>query len=279
MTLAMAAFAKEIPQIDLPAAITKADFGEIVYDPGGSCGPWMQQHLQLVFMHKGEAEVEVGDKKYHLPDDSVALLQPGFRNFFQFARNRPTHHSWCHLHLQSIPRVMPEAWRGLPFCLGLTRHMSTLLEVALSIGPAPRGPERGVLVHLGQALLYEFLAAVDRHGEERLPWPPPVSKAVQRITRRFEEPMQLDDVAHAAGVTSHHLVRLFRRHLKTTPMRYLWEWRVQRGVELLEKTGLSVSEIAYRVGFSSPFHFSRAVRRQLGIPPRTIRQRVWKLKA
>ena len=51
------------------------------------------------------------------------------------------------------------------------------------------------------------------------------------------------DLASAAHIAPEHLVRLFRRELGTTPMRYLWDERVREGVYLLEHTGLGVTEV------------------------------------
>ena len=56
-----------------------------------------------------------------------------------------------------------------------------------------------------------------------------------------------------------YLTRLFRRELGTTPMRYVWAERVRLGVDLLEHTGLPVSEVAARTGFQSANHFARLV--------------------
>ena len=76
-------------------------------------------------------------------------------------------------------------------------------------------------------------------------------------------------------VTPQHLTRLFRRHIQTTPMRYLWQRRTRHGVELLGGTGLSITEIADRIGFQSPFHFSRLVLRYYHDSPRRLRERLW----
>ncbi len=60
-----------------------------------------------------------------------------------------------------------------------------------------------------------------------------------------------------------------------TPARHLWKFRLERGVAMLEETGHTVAEIAYRCGFKNPFHFSRLIKQQAGRPPREIRRRAW----
>ncbi|MCS7062178.1 MAG: helix-turn-helix transcriptional regulator, partial [Anaerolineae bacterium] len=77
-------------------------------------------------------------------------------------------------------------------------------------------------------------------------------------------------------ISAPHLIRLFRRHTGTTPARYWWQLRLERGVELLRETGLSITEIAQRTGFRSSFHFSRLVKQRYRLSPRALRKQAWR---
>jgi AraC-like DNA-binding protein len=50
-------------------------------------------------------------------------------------------------------------------------------------------------------------------------------------------------------------------------MRYLSRWRIHLAELLLGEPGLSVAEVASRVGFDSPVAFHRAFRRHVGQTP------------
>jgi len=60
---------------------------------------------------------------------------------------------------------------------------------------------------------------------------------------------------------------LFRQHMGESPMLYLRRIRVNQARYLLEHTHLLVEEIAFDVGFSDPFHFSRVFRTLTGKSP------------
>jgi AraC-like DNA-binding protein len=152
--------------------------------------------------------------------------------------------------------------------------MQGVLELGLSIRRLEQAVDGPILVHLGMAFLHAYAAAA-RESRQARPAPEPVRRARRYIAEHFEQPLDLAAIASAAGVSENHVVRLFRRHLGQTPIRYLWRLRVERGVELLRDTGLSISEVAYRVGFSTPFHFSRLVKQQTGHAPKALRQRFW----
>ena len=77
-------------------------------------------------------------------------------------------------------------------------------------------------------------------------------------------------------MTPQHLVKLFNQHLRSTPMRFVWNARLRRGVELLMQSGLTVSEVAEQCGFQTPFHFSRLVKQRYHLSPKELRRRAWK---
>jgi AraC family transcriptional regulator of arabinose operon len=128
-------------------------------------------------------------------------------------------------------------------------------------------PNRDLLAMnaLEAALLWCWNAGGNSRGEPRL------RRAVEHICRELARPLSLSHMARAAGVSKPHFSRLFRRHLGTTPQRFLEDRRLERACELLRATPLPVQEIAERCGFSSPFYFTARFTRRFGVAPRRYR--------
>ncbi len=263
-------------------------FGDVTYEPRSSFGPRMQPDFQLVIVHEGEAALTVDNAAHHLPARHVALLKPGGREYFAFSRTVATHHTWCAVAPRRVSKSLAAELASTPFCLPLTSRMQSLIELGLS-APLSDAPVAAALIErLGDAALQEYLAqatlTLDQgwgqgqgHGQAETALPPnALRRAVELIESDFATPLTLADLARAACCTPNHLTKLFRQHLNVTPARYLWRTRVNRGVELLGQTGLSVSEIAYQVGFQTPFHFSRRVKQQHALSPKALRARKWK---
>lgn len=273
----MHAVRKDLSKITFPVMPATAYFGEVRYRPGSTYGPRIQPDVQFVIVHEGEAYVTIDGMERHIPAAYVACLHPGHREFFHFARNRSTHHTWAALHFEPLTPVLRSLLRRLPFCLAWTRRLQDLLEAALSIQRrAPRWDDP-VLIHLGAAFFHAYAQAATQQTRKR-PVPDSVLKARRLIEDRYAQPLTLADLADAAGVSPNHLVRLFTRHLGTTPIRYLWQVRVQRSVDLLRYTGLSISEVAYRTGFATPYHFSRLFKSHLGTTPTELRRTSWRVE-
>ena len=250
-------------------------FGDVVYEPGGICGPRVQQDYQLVVMYEGEAQITVDGQEHVLPAQYDALMRPHRQEHFRFAEQRRTHHSWCAVQ-PDLVRVHPRLalLDQLPFCLPLTAHMHGLIELGLSMPASALGSATSLLEQLGLAALHQFVFEADSAATQ-INLPEAVRRAQQVIDARLAETLTLSDVAREVNVTPQHLIKLFRKHLNNTPARYLWQARVRRGVELLCATGLSVAEVAARAGFQNPFHFSRMVQQTYGRSPRELRRRAW----
>jgi AraC family transcriptional regulator of arabinose operon len=249
-------------------------FGDVTYGPGGICGPRIQSDFQLVLVLEGSATVEIEEDLIALPEGHGILLRPGHPEKITFDRSQPSRHTWCSVH---PAMVQPELSRALG-PLGQARRASNSIHRLIECGlHAPARPSvsglEGMIDYLGLALIAHCL---DWEGSRPAEIEPePVRKTRERIDRHFREPLQLADLARSAGTTGNHLIRLFKKHVGITPTRYLWSVRTREGIELLTRTGLSVSEIADRTGFANPFHFSRMVRQTTGKSPRGFRTEAW----
>jgi AraC family transcriptional regulator of arabinose operon len=211
----------------------------------------------------------------HIPRQHLALMHPGHLECFFFTREEPSHHTWCAVHPSLVDAPVRETLSGAPFCLPITARMHGLIEMGLSFAPSDLDSAGGILAQLGLAALHEFAFEAERAAVRSLT-PHAVARAQQFIEAHLAQPLRLRDIAGAANVTPQHLVKLFRRHVRSTPMRYAWDARLRRGVQLLTQSGLSVAEVAEQCGFQTPFHFSRMVKQRYGVPPIELRRRVWR---
>ncbi len=96
---------------------------------------------------------------------------------------------------------------------------------------------------------------------------PKLAGVVREMQRTVEEPLDIERLARAAGLSPRHLERLSGRLLGKTPRDLYRELRLQRGQALLQQTGLSVLEVALACGFVSATHFSRCYRHWCGHSP------------
>ena len=102
---------------------------------------------------------------------------------------------------------------------------------------------------------------------------PALKKAVVYIESHYQESVQLADICAASALNHTTLTQLFHRELHTTPMDYLWQYRISVAKKHLEFTNLPVKDIAQRCGFKTAQHFSRKFELLLGQTPTDFRIR------
>jgi len=88
---------------------------------------------------------------------------------------------------------------------------------------------------------------------------------------RYSEPLDVDDMARAAGLSKAHFSREFRRTFGESPHSYLLTRRLERAAGLLRNTDHSVAEICMSVGLQSVGSFTTSFKRMYGKTPTAYR--------
>src|SRR5690348_10117459 len=86
-------------------------------------------------------------------------------------------------------------------------------------------------------------------------------KAKDLADARYADPIGVDDMAAAAGLSRAHFSREFRRAFGESPHVYLLTRRLERAAALLRTTDNSVAEICMSVGLTSVGSFTTSFRR------------------
>ena len=96
-------------------------------------------------------------------------------------------------------------------------------------------------------------------------------RAKDLVDARYAEPLDVDDLAYAAGLSRAHFSREFRRAFGESPHAYLLTRRLERAASLLRTTDRSVAEICFAVGLQSVGSFTSSFSRTYGISPTAYR--------
>ena len=87
----------------------------------------------------------------------------------------------------------------------------------------------------------------------------------------YTEPLDVDDLAAAAGLSRAHFSREFRRTFGESPHVYLLTRRLERAATLLRITDRSVADICFSVGLQSVGSFTTSFKRAYGVTPTAYR--------
>ena len=98
-----------------------------------------------------------------------------------------------------------------------------------------------------------------------------IEQSIATMWNRYSEPLSVDDIADSAIMSKFHFSRVFRSLTGTSPGRFLSAIRLLKAKHLLLQTPLSVTEVAYLVGYTSLGTFTSRFSRSVGASPARYR--------
>ncbi len=95
-----------------------------------------------------------------------------------------------------------------------------------------------------------------------------IDKAEALIVENLSnEQFGVSELAGTMNMSRSSLLRKIKKHTKLSASQFIRQVRLQKGMELLKETSLTVSEISYQVGFGSTSYFIKCFREHYGYPP------------
>lgn len=97
-------------------------------------------------------------------------------------------------------------------------------------------------------------------------------KILLHIDKNIDLKMSVNELAARAGISESYFKAKFKQETGMPPAEYILRGKIAKGKELLESGKGNVTEVAFRLGFSSSQHFSTAFQRFTGINPSKCRR-------
>ncbi|WP_320128007.1 AraC family transcriptional regulator [uncultured Sphaerochaeta sp.] len=99
-----------------------------------------------------------------------------------------------------------------------------------------------------------------------------LERAIRYMQRHVFDKLTLDQIASHVQLDASYFIRLFKKRMNTTPMKYYTNLQLEAARSLLACSNLSVKEIAGKLQFCSEFHFSKRFKQSTGTSPSLYRK-------
>ncbi len=176
--------------------------------------------------------------------------------------------------LSGLPGLLRINVRGSP--AGLWLEASVRYALAEARSPRPGGA--GVLAKLAEVLFIEVLRlAMQDTSRPAAGWlagvgDRVVGAALSAMHERPSHAWTLDELARDVHSSRSVLAQRFQELVGQSPMQYLTQWRMLLASNLLRHSNVPLSQVAEEVGYLTDAAFSRAFRREFGLPPAAWRR-------
>lgn len=102
---------------------------------------------------------------------------------------------------------------------------------------------------------------------------PRLHKVIHLLENNYSKNYTIDELAQTANLSKHYFQNLFKKTYGVTPIEYLTHVRMKHAKFMMNNYRYSTSEIAYSVGYKSPYYFSRVFKQHTSLSPREYRKK------
>lgn len=99
-----------------------------------------------------------------------------------------------------------------------------------------------------------------------------ITRTILYINEHITENLTIEQICAHAFISKYYFCREFKRHIGLSVMKYILFSRLSLAQEMMRNTDLTISEIAYRSGFSSTNYFCNVFKKENGITPKEFRK-------
>lgn len=225
----------------------------------------------LLYVESGEFEVQFEGKMQILLSGGFVIYRPGERQSY---RQLSGVCYWVHFSGKAVEELLFEAGLGEKRIHIGTGNESTVSHVLERMGfhGATRSSLRELSLSCDLAYLVceigKMLSSDESsRGDRRL------REVIVDMNKNYREKPDLDKYSRLSGLSRGRFMHVFKNSLGVSPYSYILDLRLKRAAELLVLRELTVSEIAFEVGFSDPLYFSRLFKKKYGVSPSYFRNK------
>ena len=91
------------------------------------------------------------------------------------------------------------------------------------------------------------------------------------IHSNLSQNISLDELSRISSLSKYHFLRSFKESFGCTPHQYKQKLKVEKSIELIKKSNLSIQEIAWQLNYQEPASFNKAFRKITGFSPSMYR--------
>lgn len=259
-------------------------FRFISFYPGETYGPHRHLRIEINYVKKGNCILHLDNESITFREGEIMIITSDVNHLFEAGSEGTTL-----MQLEFLPELFSQfnlhtdlgMKESAPSPVFLFSEENRLIKIVNNVR-IMRSVQRIVNELEAKSLYYQYLVMmyyaellilIYRYMDETyLPICTNdfLKKAIAYIRMNSHLDININHVASHIGISDRHLRNLFAQYLNLSPLDYLNQIRINKAVELLRNTELSVKEVCFQCGFQSPQYFSRIFKQQMVISPREM---------
>jgi AraC-like DNA-binding protein len=231
----------------------------------------------FIYCENGKGWIDCEGDRYILKENSFFIIPEKKRHIYGADGKNPWSIYWFHFKGDNVGMFEPAIGKLIHLDVSDTSRQQDRFQLFneiyqnLEMGYRPENLE-----YISFCLMY-FLASlkyVAQYREVRnVKENDTIQKAILYMKENLEDKICLSDISKAVGYSVSRLNVLFIQRTSIPPVEYYNRLKIQRACNYLQFSDLKIKEIAFRLKYYDPFHFSKSFRKEMGITPKEYKIR------
>ncbi len=252
-------------------------FGKEECLPGHTWGPGVRDSYILHYIHEGKGIFRLAGREYPLSAGEGFLIPPDTVVQYEADPEEPWVYSWIGFRglyartlMERARLTSAEPVYRIP--ADRKHSLGSFYEQLLETSSQPAGDihAQGILYHIMYELISR-LPSAERGAARSRSKEMHIRQAIEYIENSYSQKITILDISRSVGLDRTYLSSLFKERFGISLQAFMLEYRMNRAIELLHHTNLSVGEVSRSVGYDDPFLFSKMFKKLKGVSPKKLR--------
>lgn len=251
--------------------LSLCDRGEMKCKKGHWFGPAIRENYLIHYILRGKGEYRVDGKTYYLNKGQGFLICPNVVTYYQADRYDPWEYVWVGFSGIKAKQFLKEAnldTKNLIFEYTKDKTLKHYMRQLSDIRNLNAGGEQKLLGYLYLFLgkLIEINTEFDADYNDRVR-NSYIDDAIRYVKLNYWRKVTVEDIANHLSINRSYLYTLFKNKTSLSPQQFIIQFKMKKACELIDKTTLSISEIARSVGYEDPLIFSKIFKKTIDKSP------------
>ncbi len=226
----------------------------------------------IEFVSSGRGTLTMNGKKHSLRPGAIYCYGPRTPHIIETDPSQPMLKHFVDFTGGSLIALLKETdfLKGRPLFVSRPFRIRSIFESLITTGNTEsRNRDALCALLLRQLILYTDDSSMELEASLSPAWQTYL-RCRQYMENNYLEIASIAEVAAKCFVVPAYLSRLFKRFAEESPLQLLTRLKMGRAAALLSNRNLLIKQVAEKVGFADPYHFSRVFKRVYGISPESF---------
>ena len=249
-------------------------------------GPALRDHYLIHYVISGKGVFDDGEKTYKLQKGQGFLICPDIKTYYEADAEDPWAYMWVGFQGLKAKSYLKEANLNVnsPVFSVENDYIDDKLKESLQEMNEVKNIEKSTEVRL-VGLLYKFISYLIENnnfnaGDSKINSNETkgkyLKKAIIFIEKNYSHDIGVKDISDYLGLHRSYLYSLFKNKMNIAPQEYLIKFRINKALELMKNTDLSIGDVARSVGYNDPLNFSKIFKQRKKVSPSKYREKYFK---